>query len=454
MKAAVVVDWQNLKALLRGKAPSDLPAQIVAFTQELALASNSIDAHHLYSRPIDLGPDAEQLIWSQAGFEIHSQPGTSSSVKDQIVADSLAMVIDHDFKKIFLICGTSDYDVLKRELRRRGCQLDIVDSESRLVADVLSKINSERSSMRADSISIVSNDLTGVVRMIRESVVARTQRQLSPKARKLGSKKSAEKSFQKLIENFYAEQFVPDLIVAWTDNTRHWNGSLEVANRLKLEFQCEICEIGIREEGEKRHLTVLPDSIGTSKVALIVDDAAFTGGTFKLLKSACQAANPSGIFKTAVLSALDPVCTEVDFHADRHQGTDVLFPWGWARSVDQFYDLLKELGTRDRRWLPREHVDGLDLSEITDQELCSVVLIENNSALRDRASASYAVAERLSDDAVYVLRGEIFITVEGVSERFLPGEFLFIPRVVSYSLELAGGASILKTAFRNVSELV
>lgn len=453
MKAAVVVDWQNLKAVLRGKPPLDLPNRIAAFAQDQALASSSIDAHHLFARPVDLGPEADQLLWSQAGFEIHSQPGTASAVKDQIVADCITMVIDHGFRRIFLICGSNDYDVLKRELRRRGCQLDIVDADSKLISDVVRDFGSGQPAVRVDSEMIGPDDLTGVVRMIRESVVARTQRQLSPKARKLGSRAGAEKSIQKLISDLRDASFIPDLIVAWTDNTRHWNGSLEVASRLKTEFDCEICEIGIREEGERRHLTRVPDAILTSKIALIVDDAAFTGGTFRLLKLACAKANPSGLFKTAVLSALDPVCVDVDFYAERHQGTDVLFPWGWARSVDKFYDLLKELGTRDRRWLSREHVHGLDLAEITDQELCSVTLIENR-ATRDQTAASYAVAERLSDDAVYVLRGETLITVEGVSERFSPGEFLFIPRVVSYSVELSGGASILRTAFRNVSELV
>lgn len=461
VQVALVVDWPDLLAHLEGCSVSwvlqPLVNSLTESARDYALsATGSVGSSRVYATPATVGSEEAQRIWYDAGFQLHTQPSSPTEVRDRIVADCLELVLEESCGAVILVCGESEYRQLSRSLRRHGARFELWksrnpaagSSEERSVLDILQLSTSSIPKSYSDH---GDGELSGVLRLLRREVIKRTQAQLSREARKLSSEKAIKEAFASLAEEVRLSGFTPTSILAWTDETRHWNGSLTVAGRLSELLDCEVAVAEIREEGESRAILSRPDLQGNGMV-LVVDDAAFTGRTLRMLRAACLDLAPESSVRTAVLSALDPVCEDVDFAPATHRGKDVLFPWGWARSVDQFYDLLRELGTRDRRWMPRTYTGELRATELTEGEASFVRLLswssESAPETEDEATLELA-GSRQGDHLLYVIREKAEVTIDGATGVFDPGEFIFIPRVVPYSLALRPESEVLSLEFRD-----
>jgi hypothetical protein len=459
VKAAVIVDWPDLRNAIRlaGKqvVVRDVAAWITSCMQEDALSANqAIDRYFLFSDPTSLGDEFEQQAWHDSDIEIINQPGTPSNVRERVIAASVAAALENSYQHVYIISGQNDYSVLTKELRKRGISLTHYSERSRPIVQLIESAADVPSTERERS-EIVTNtgeeELSGVIRLIRSAVIMRTQRQLSITARALSTPAAAASAVEKLLGWINRSEFAPQAILAWTDETRHWNGSLEVAARLSSSLTVPVFEASIREEGEGRHIIGLPEELSTVSKVLVVDDAAFTGRTLRLIKDYCASVRDDLDTRGAVLSSLSPAPPGVDFWGETHEGTDVLFPWGWARSVDQFYDLLRKLGTRDRRWMPRQMTKSMLKTCLTEQEASSTFLLENlggNTAELSKNEADGPLGAD-SDHVLYVVSGNIEIFIGEAGGCFKEGEFLFVPSVVSYRIMLEPGSKLLRLEFRH-----
>lgn len=458
-KAAVIIDWPDLRSAIRlaGKqvVVRDVAALITASVQEDALSANqAIDRYFLFSDPASLGDEFEQQVWHDSDMEIVNQPGAPSNVRERVIAASIAAALENSYQHFYLVSGSNDYDILAKELRKRGISLTHYSDRSgpivRLIENAADVPSTEGSRTEIEA-NTGEEELSGVLRLIRSAVITRTQRQLSITARALSTPTAAAKAVEKLLSWINQSAFGPEAILAWTDETRHWNGSLEVAARLSANLSVPVFEASIREEGEGRHIIGLPEELSTVNKVLIVDDAAFTGRTLRLLKDHCTSVREDLETRGAVLSSLSPAAAGVDFWGETHEGTDVLFPWGWARSVDQFYDLLRKLGTRDRRWMPRQATKSMWKTCLTDQEASSTYLLENLGS--ETVELSKNEADRPlgadSDHVLYVVSGNIDIFIADAGGHFEEGEFLFIPSVVPYRISLEPNSKLLRLEFRH-----
>lgn len=453
MKAALIVDWADFSAALSRlgihEALPELVATLKRTATETAVArSLSLETLRVYTTTKAMRDDDQQAIWDAEDFQIQSQPGKGASIRDRLVAETAEIASDHSL--VIIVTGTRNYRDLRNVLQRRSVQLEVwCDDDCTSFAGHVGFLAKLKLSVSPeDAAPVAGSSLSGVLRVVRTEIIKRVQRQLRKDARLLSSSVETDAAFTILAQKIKDARVRPDRILAWTDETRHWNGSIEVARWLSTRTSIPICEAAVREEGEARHVLNMPQELDAAKSVLIVDDAAFSGSTIRMLREACLQAKPRLSVHSAVLSTLVPPPIGLDFWAVEHSGTDVLFPWGWARSVDQFYDLLKELGSRDRRWMPRLKLDGGVETQLSKDESCSVSLVTNYGQIPMKLTFNEA---RSSDHMLYIISGKHSVIVEEVSGEFDSGEFIFIPRSVPYAIGVPTHGELLRLEFRNVS---
>jgi mannose-6-phosphate isomerase-like protein (cupin superfamily) len=111
--------------------------------------------------------------------------------------------------------------------------------------------------------------------------------------------------------------------------------------------------------------------------------------------------------------------------------------------VVKYYDVLRDLNIRDRRWMPRDFGGALRTTSIvTDRDPASVQLVTFGGV----NDTEIPVKEH-KDELLYVLSGEVEIEIRETSGRFTAEEFIFLPHVVPYRVKLLNAAALLFIKF-------
>jgi hypoxanthine phosphoribosyltransferase/mannose-6-phosphate isomerase-like protein (cupin superfamily) len=248
----------------------------------------------------------------------------------------------------------------------------------------------------------------------------------------------------RLADTVRADGFVPELIVCWRDPEYTYRGSETVATALAGNLHVDTKAVEVREEGERREL--IDDFSwmrGLSKV-LVVDDACYSGATLRGIVGRCLEVEPGADVRCAVLTALDPTRVSHLYYVQQHKTVDLLFPWGWSRSIKRFYDIYGFFGILDRRYVTGETGPWGNLILLAEDFIGAVGLLE----LAPGANCDQS-PRRDQDIFLYVVLGRVKVTIGNSSGYFDRGEYLFVPREVGYSLHSAEGATVLQLASRN-----
>jgi hypoxanthine phosphoribosyltransferase len=460
MKGALIVDWDNLRTSLKRLGYSSSP-QLVAEAlrskaTEFAVAENSkLDHIEVYASPAGFGSPTLQEIWLHIGYNLHPTPPDPETSRQEIYGEVLSLLYSQNFDFFIIATGDYDYTPLMKKLETSGarCHIWLADAtksragrSSSIRIPVLLQLPLSVDS-RVDAGEITAFE--GVVKVIESEIIRRTQRQLEEEARKYSTNATVNKVFDTLTERIQTSDFAPDVIIAWTDYTKHRIGSEAVANELHSRLMCPTERVGIREEGERREIQFIPD-LSHNHRALIVDDATFSGKTLNLLETILKAKYPTIEFRTAVLSAQVPVTLPVNYYGDMHSTDDLLFPWGWARRINKFYDLLRQIGIQDKVWVSRELTNAILTSTIVKDQLCTVQVLSCIPDLSVEETFTLISAKHQTDELLYVVSGEVEVQIEESKGVFRKEEFLFIPRIVPYHLVLRSDSILLRFALESL----
>lgn len=284
----------------------------------------------------------------------------------------------------------------------------------------------------------------GVVRLLQEHITTRVAIQLDPQSRIFSSMVAVMDGTKRLAGQLRAGGFVPELIVCWRDPEYTYRGSDTVATILSREMDVPKRALEVREEGERRE--VIDDFSwmqGLSRV-LVVDDACYSGSTLNEIARRCSDAEPTAVVRCGVLTALDPGRVPDLYFVHQHQTEELLFPWGWSRSIKSFYDVYSLFGILDRRHVSQESGPWGVLSLVAEDFFGAVGLLELG------ISARFDQAPRRDQDVLlYVVSGQAEVIIGTHSGYFDRGQYLFIPREVEYSVGSIDGATVLQLASRN-----
>ncbi|HUV03182.1 MAG TPA: TIR domain-containing protein [Desulfobacteria bacterium] len=194
----------------------------------------------------------------------------------------------------------------------------------------------------------------GVRELAKDRIIHRTKEQLNPQCKLLKSSNSVIKASKNLAEKIRKDGFVPDIIVGWrhADNKKY-EGSNVVSELLAKNLKIEKAQIDIKEVGEKRVFLKSYDWASNVSKIIVADDACYTGKTLEAIKRGLLICNQKLEIRFAVLSK------KVDYHIKdiyyvfTHDTEDLLFPWGWSRSISKFQEIHELFGISDWRFFNR-----------------------------------------------------------------------------------------------------
>lgn len=284
-------------------------------------------------------------------------------------------------------------------------------------------------------------ELEGVRRILQERVLKRVSGQLDPMVRRFETIEAVEKGCETLVKKIQNDRFIPEIIIGWKDEEGNYQGSETVMNIISSKIGLKGMKnhiILMREVSERREVSEKCDWFGNTKKALIVDDACYSGSTFKYIKEKLSEISPKADIRFAVLSTKDPDILNNLYFVSTHNSEELLFPWGWSRLIVGFYDLYKLFGITDMHTVRRKETGWGTTATLVENIIGNVKIlsIESNKEM-------HLDSNRRFDSFLYFLNGSADIHVGDKSGSFKKGQYIFIPRLIGFIVKTSSTVSII-----------
>lgn len=287
--------------------------------------------------------------------------------------------------------------------------------------------------------SATSAESDGVLRLLRDRLLRRAAEQLDPTVSTYGTMEAVEATCRELASQIAADGFCPELIVAWRSDDRTYPGSEIVATLLARDLSAPVHTVNMKEMGEKRIVSSACDwAVGVSS-ALLVDDACYSGSTLLTLAAAARNTSPNIDVRPAVLTAMTPPALPSLYHVGTHATEELFFPWGWSRLIISFYDVFRLFGINDRRLVIQRQAAWGTAATIADRFTGAIGLLSINP----QATCLHE-ADHDQDTFLYVLTGAITMQIGPKQRELEPGEYIFVPREIGYSLTARSPTLVLQ----------
>ncbi len=279
----------------------------------------------------------------------------------------------------------------------------------------------------------------GILGLLRNRIMRRVTEQLDPSVKRYKTMDAVEQGARALASKIKGDKFVPDIVLGWRGLDRIYQGSEIVANLLAEYLGAPLRIIDVEEIGETRQVAEDCHWLkGLGKV-LIVDDACYSGSTLRAIQEKLKGVNPTVELRFAVLTTLEPDRLPNLYYVTVHNTEELLFPWGWSRLIVGFYDIYKLFGISDRRVVSHEATDWGLTDTIAKEHIGSVRLltIESRKEMQQEPNGE-------SDIFLYFLSGPAEVHIGDKAATFFPGEYIFIPRGIGYSVSAKDTVQVLE----------
>lgn len=279
----------------------------------------------------------------------------------------------------------------------------------------------------------------GVLRLLQERIIKRVTEQLDPSVKRYKTMDAVEQGCRALASKIKEDNFTPDIILAWENPNSTYHGSEIIAELLAGEIDAPIRIITMQEIGEEREVVDDCQWLKGLRKVLIVDDACYSGNTLSVIQKKLNEVDSTVELHFAVLTTLKPRILPNLYYVRTHNTEELLFPWGWSRLIVKFYDLYKYFGISDRRVVLHEATDWGSTETIDKEFKGSVRLlaIKSNKEIQQEPNREF-------DAFLYFLSGSAEVHIGEKSGAFLPGEYIFIPRGIGYTVNAKDTVQILE----------
>lgn len=282
------------------------------------------------------------------------------------------------------------------------------------------------------------------VELVRDFLTARLKQDLSPSVRDFRRPARVDSACRVVAEEIRKDAFAPELVVAWEKTTNGnadpYHGSREVANLLSQYLGLKSPRI-VDVEETPRGRRVVTECMWARRRhrILIVDDAAYSGTTLSAIREALYSVNKRLDIRCAVLSKHVECPLREIYYAVAHRSDELLFPWGWSRSMPKLAAVLEGLGMLERHSVTREQIEGADVLSLAKEHVGPVHLWELPAKTKVTLASS-----RDYDSFLFVLRGRVRFSVGKTSATFVAREYLFVPRMVSCGVSSIGPTKMIE----------
>ena len=142
----------------------------------------------------------------------------------------------------------------------------------------------------------------GVLQVLRERILKRVVEHLDPSVRRYETLQAVEEGCRSLAATIRQDEFAPDIIISWENPETGYQGSQTIAKLMSRELGVSQRLLTIQEIRENREVTEDCQWFRNIGRALIVDDACYSGSTFRSIQRKLSKINPDADIRFAVLS--------------------------------------------------------------------------------------------------------------------------------------------------------
>lgn len=283
----------------------------------------------------------------------------------------------------------------------------------------------------------------GIQGYLKDRIIQRTKEQLNPKCKLFKSNDSVYTASENLAKKIRKSGFNPEIIVGWqhVDNKKY-QGSKVISELLAKYLKSKNIQIYIKEEGEKRFVFKSYDWVTNINKIIVADDACYSGKTLEAIKKGLLSGNPNLEIRFAVLSKHVDCHIKDIFYESTHNTEDLLFPWGWSRSIGKFQEIHELFGISDWRFFNRAENKWGYIESVSAELLSGVKLF----SIKKKEMINFPSLNNV-DRFLFVLSGSIEMCIEDQRGLINQNENVFIPRYVGYEIYSIEETKLLEISF-------